>query len=169
MTDLTAALVRNPMVIHAARLWAQPTTPEQFVAAMLAALDPDVLAACEGGLRPREALEDMVRQFAYYSSGAYHTGGLSALEDAFDALGWDDPHPDLSVACDEPDCREQVTCGTPTPDGYRSTCFDHRPIREAISKAMNDEPPRDFGSQVVQRGGLPKDLAARIDAIEARR
>lgn len=29
-------------------------------------------------------------------------------------------------------------------------------------------PPRDFGTQVVMRGGLPKDLAARIDAIEGR-
>ena len=43
----------------------------------------------------REALEDMVWQFAY--RGTYegrenlHTGGLSALESAFDALGISDP------------------------------------------------------------------------------
>ena len=43
----------------------------------------------------REALADMVSQFAY--RGTYegrenlHTGGLSALESAFDALGISDP------------------------------------------------------------------------------
>ena len=43
----------------------------------------------------REALADMVSQFAY--RGTYegrenlHTGGLSALESAFDALGLSDP------------------------------------------------------------------------------
>ena len=34
---------------------------------------------------------------------------------------------------------------------------------------MDAEPrrfPRDFGSQIATRGGLPRDLAARIDAIE---
>lgn len=30
-------------------------------------------------------------------------------------------------ACDEPDCWKEVTCGTPTPDGYRNTCGEHRP------------------------------------------
>ena len=29
--------------------------------------------------------------------------------------------------CDEPDCWEPVSCGTPTEDGYRSTCGKHRP------------------------------------------
>ena len=79
-----------------------------------------------------EALEGMVRQFAYYSNGAYRTGGLSALEDAFDVLGWDDPHEDLSNACDEPGCRDEATCGWPTrpggtgPNGgYRRTCGKH--------------------------------------------
>jgi len=39
----------------------------------------------------REALIDMVWQFAYTGSKGYHTGGLSALEGAFDALGLSDP------------------------------------------------------------------------------
>ena len=43
----------------------------------------------------REALIDMVWQFAYYGTknnvAVMHTGGLSALEDAFVALGLSDP------------------------------------------------------------------------------
>jgi len=39
----------------------------------------------------KEALIDMVWQFAYTSSKGYHTGGLSALEGAFHALGLSDP------------------------------------------------------------------------------
>lgn len=30
-------------------------------------------------------------------------------------------------ACDEPDCWEESTCGTSTPDGYKFTCGDHMP------------------------------------------
>lgn len=30
-------------------------------------------------------------------------------------------------ACDEPGCWNARSCGTPTPDGYRQTCDDHRP------------------------------------------
>lgn len=30
-------------------------------------------------------------------------------------------------ACDEPGCWKEATCGTPTPEGYRSTCGEHRP------------------------------------------
>ncbi len=50
----------------------------------------------EYGSQWKDALEDMVEQFAY--SGTDHgkpclsTGGLSALEHAFGVLGWDDPH-----------------------------------------------------------------------------
>lgn len=45
----------------------------------------------------KEALEDMVNQFAYKFDGkgktppSIGTGGLSALEYAFWALGWEDP------------------------------------------------------------------------------
>ena len=27
--------------------------------------------------------------------------------------------------CDEPGCDRPATCGSPTPSGYRRTCFDH--------------------------------------------
>jgi hypothetical protein len=36
----------------------------------------------------------------------------------------------LVVACDEPGCSAKVTCGTPTPDGYRNTCGKHAPWRK---------------------------------------
>jgi len=76
-----------------------------------------------------QALEDMVTQFAYWSekSGGYWTGGLSALEEAFAILGWDDPHPAPGARCDEPGCMEQANCGTPTAKGYRHTCSKHVP------------------------------------------
>jgi NAD-dependent SIR2 family protein deacetylase len=34
---------------------------------------------------------------------------------------------DLAPCCDEPDCLRPVSCGTPTPEGYRLTCGEHRP------------------------------------------
>jgi hypothetical protein len=80
------------------------------------------------------ALENMVRQFATWNDrvGGYATGGLSALEDAFDALGWDDPHPAPEAECWEPGCHRQATSGTPValPERYRWTCFAHRPVAD---------------------------------------
>jgi hypothetical protein len=87
------------------------------------------------GSEEKEALQGMVEQFAYWSekAGGFTTGGLSALEDAFRVLGWEDPHPAPWARCDEPDCMDQATCGTPTMNirdkvyGYRRTCSKHRP------------------------------------------
>lgn len=75
----------------------------------------------------REALEDMVVQFAYWSesAGGYWTGGLSALEHAFELLGWDDPHPAPDDRCDEPGCMKQTSMGYKTESGYRRTCGKH--------------------------------------------
>ena len=77
----------------------------------------------------RDALESMVRQFAYWTTkpGGYCTSGLSALEEAFDALGWANCHAAPESCCDEPGCTRQICCGTPMPDGYRSTCSKHVP------------------------------------------
>jgi hypothetical protein len=76
-----------------------------------------------------ETVEDLVRQFACttVSDGvsAYSTGGLSALEDAFAALGWDDPHPAPEMACEHPGCNQWATCGTLTGDGYKRVCGTH--------------------------------------------
>jgi hypothetical protein len=73
----------------------------------------------------REALEDMCHQFAYDGDGpVLYTGGLSALEGAFTALGWDDPHLIPAAQCDEPGCTRRVTCGWPSGAGYRQTCSE---------------------------------------------
>jgi hypothetical protein len=61
-----------------------------------------------------------------------YTGGLSALEGAFTALGWDDPHLIPAAQCDEPGCTRRVTCGWPSGAGYRQTCSEHG--REAWAK-----------------------------------
>lgn len=36
----------------------------------------------------------------------------------------------IVTACDELGCWKPIECGTPTADGYRSTCSRHRPIRQ---------------------------------------
>lgn len=38
----------------------------------------------------------------------------------------------MIVACDEVGCWEQVSCGTPTPTGYRSTCYRHKPLFSGV-------------------------------------
>lgn len=84
----------------------------------------------------REALEDMVRQFAYtgikHGGPVYHTGGLSALERAFDILGWEDPRPCPENKCQIRGCKALATCGRPTEEGdntaekrYIRCCGDH--------------------------------------------
>ena len=37
----------------------------------------------------------------------------------------------IARLCDEPGCYDEISCGTPTPDGYRSTCSKHAPNRES--------------------------------------
>lgn len=68
----------------------------------------------------KEALESMVYQFAYEGKKdglpAYTTGGLSALEEAFFVLGWQDPQPCPKNKCAL--CNDWATCGTPTPSNY---------------------------------------------------
>ena len=92
----------------------------------IAALSPDVvLRWLERTRRLEEALEGMAEQFAYWGKGGMITGGLSALEDAFEVLGWPEPRPCPAQTCDEPGCSERSTCGTPTPGGYRRVCGKH--------------------------------------------
>lgn len=50
------------------------------------------------------------------------------------------------TCCDEPDCWEQDTCGTPTPGGYRRTCDKHAPKQEARRCGHHDPPQRTFGA-----------------------
>jgi hypothetical protein len=34
----------------------------------------------------------------------------------------------IVAACDVAGCWKDASCGTPTPTGYRHTCFAHRPV-----------------------------------------
>lgn len=76
----------------------------------------------------RDALESMAWQFAYRSRALRDgrrlltTGGLSALEEAFAALGWPDPYePPESQGCEV--CGDWAT-GT---SGGRWYCGEHMP------------------------------------------
>jgi hypothetical protein len=102
------------------------------------ALTPDEIAALSPYFKKRltrirknwrEVVEDLVFQYGHcYHNGRgkfITTGGLSTLEGAFAALGWDDPHYVKEGGCEHPKCKAWDTCGTPTPDGYKRLCSDH--------------------------------------------
>jgi hypothetical protein len=67
----------------------------------------------------RDALESMVWQFAHRGTikgkTALSTGGLSALEEAFQVLGWSDPHFTDAGRCEIDGCSEWATCIGPYP------------------------------------------------------
>lgn len=81
----------------------------------------------EISMESREIIESLLHQFAYDNEhGAIGTGGLSALEAAFDYMGWEDPHPlEEELICNNESCEKTATCGTPTPEGYQRLCYDH--------------------------------------------
>lgn len=110
------------------------TNAELIAQARAAGADPDVLLLAdrlEAAERATGALEDMAWQFAYRGRTdddlIYTTGGLSALEHAFDVLGWDDPHKVEfdGNGCEWGDCGEWVSGGMPTDGGYLRLCSDH--------------------------------------------
>ena len=86
---------------------------------------------CKRCAELKEAVLSLVVEFASWSesSGGFWTCGLSALEEAFGVLGWDDPHSDPEYRCDEPGCMAHAEFGTKTADGYRKTCMKHLPER----------------------------------------
>jgi len=94
------------------------------------------LEASDALVEARDALEHMVIQFGNANDrGELHTGGLSALEAAFDALGWNDPHPlPASYLCERAGCSRRSTCGTPTPEGYKRLCYEHCAAIDAARK-----------------------------------
>lgn len=77
----------------------------------------------------REFAKDVAYQFGYYcqNGGRLHIthGGLSTLEQAFDILGWKNPHPVPECECEIDGCHEHATCGAPTADGYKRMCGRH--------------------------------------------
>lgn len=85
----------------------------------------------------REFARDVAYQFGYYcqNRGRLHIthGGLSTLEEAFDILGWENPHPVLECECEIDGCHEHATCGSPTADGYKRMCGRH--MREITDPA----------------------------------
>ena len=108
----------------------------------------------------KEALEEMVWQFAYRGvkgkKSILHTGGLSALESAFEALGWPDPKPiddfDGGI-CDVKGCLEWVVAqgGIWRETGYWCLCAKHsngsregKPQPEMKSRAIKREASRDI-------------------------
>ncbi len=74
----------------------------------------------------KEALADMVNQYAFRGTNGkvpiLYTGGMSALEQAFDVLGYSDPHDFPEAKCETENCPEPSTCGTPIKDGYKRLC-----------------------------------------------
>ena len=77
--------------------------------------------------RLNELIADLVSMFAYPLDDPprISTGGLSVLEDAFEILGYDDPHPVPDRQCQFEGCTKTATSGTPTKDGYMRVCLKH--------------------------------------------
>jgi hypothetical protein len=82
----------------------------------------------------KDALEGMVYQFAYKMNGtkehpaSMFPGGLSALEHAFDVLGYQHVQPIPEMECVVLGCHRVATCGTPkgAKNGqYLSCCGEH--------------------------------------------
>ncbi len=113
----------------------------------------------------KEALEEMVWQFGYRGVKnklpVIHTGGLGALESAFEALGWEDPHylPDAEGYCCEIEgCVEPDTCGTPWGGLYLRLCskhgkdaFDNKSCPKVKQWAIAREAKRDKVTGILAR------------------
>lgn len=78
-----------------------------------------------------EALTAMVLQFGYRGvkngNPIVWAGGLSVLEAAFIALGWDDPHylPEEGYTCEVLGCMEEPKSGTHWGGHYLHLCAHH--------------------------------------------
>ena len=103
----------------------------------------------------KEALEHMVWQFAYRSidkdnKSILWTGGLFALEGAFNALGWIDPHivEDFDGGiCDVKGCSEWVEAqgGMWADTGYWCLCRIHADV------ARKGEPQPQMKQRAIDR------------------
>jgi hypothetical protein len=79
----------------------------------------------------KEVIEDLIYQFAYHEvidgKPALYAGGVSALERAFDALEWDNPHfiQEEGNTCEIEGCMEEPSSGQTWGDCYLSLCLKH--------------------------------------------
>jgi hypothetical protein len=93
----------------------------------------------------REVIEGLVYQFGYEGRSmngnpTLWTGGLSALESAFAALGWAGANHEIPESrCDTPGCDKRADCGWPSPTGYRRTCGLH--MRESYKPVSSSGAP----------------------------
>ncbi len=117
----------------------------------------------------KEALEDMVWQFAYrFEDGTLRTGGLSALESAFQTLGWKDPYKikDCNgVICDVDGCCGFVSCqGCAWREtGYWCLCSEHcakaingQPQPKMKRRALDREASRDKTTGILKHNTAPR-------------
>lgn len=102
----------------------------------------------------KEALKDMLNQFAYKSDGAgrkppvMFTGGLSALEHAFGVLDWPDPKPCPDSSCDVKGCQRWASCGMSRPDGdYWSICGYHMGLINMGDTSLEKKPGRGYNAK----------------------
>jgi hypothetical protein len=107
----------------------------------------------------KEALKSMVWQFGYRTvrgnKSAITTGGLSALEEAFEVLGWADPKyikDTDGCICDVKGCADWVVAqgGMWAETGYWMLCSDHsnayrkgKPQPAMKARAITREASRD--------------------------
>lgn len=111
----------------------------------------------------KEALEDMVNQFAYHFDGrsarrpnSIGTGGLSALEHAFSLLGMEDPTYMPKSSCDIQRCWKWPQAGIPFDDGdYLNVCSDHSAMHRSGMVLLTTIKRKD-------RGYGPRERAARL-------
>lgn len=76
-----------------------------------------------------ECIEGLAYQYGMQMDGIgiplLSSGAISAMEYAFEVLGWPDPKPMKESECDYPDCHQWANCGTPTKNGYKMCCYKH--------------------------------------------
>lgn len=103
----------------------------------------------------KDALEDMLWQFAYRGvkskKPCLFNGGLSALEHAFDVMGWDNPHYVEEInTCDVEGCCEWYSCQLHWEGMYvclcsehGDDCFEQKPRPKLKQRTINREAKRD--------------------------
>jgi hypothetical protein len=114
----------------------------------------------------KEALESMIWQFAYRGirnkKPVLYTGGLSALEEAFEALGWTNPYfltktEIEDTCCEVIDCYESSSAGTCWGELYLRLCHTHyidsysgKPLPPVKTHALEREKKRNKITRILE-------------------